>query len=123
VQVTDLYDPREQWASYLINALKAKELQAKNVNYIVRGEDIVIVDEFTGRTMPGRRWSDGLHQARAPRPAPLRAAAPPAREPALYRTVMSASLGWSEMQCMMQCMKTLRVVEKRCRCAHDMRRT
>ncbi len=61
-QVTDLYDPREQWASFLINALKAKELQAKNVNYIVRGEEVVIVDEFTGRTMPGRRWGDGLHQ-------------------------------------------------------------
>jgi preprotein translocase subunit SecA len=33
------------------------------VNYIVKGEEIIIVDEFTGRTMPGRRWSDGLHQA------------------------------------------------------------
>ena len=57
-----MYDPREQWASYLINALKAKELQAKDVNYIVRGQEIIIVDEFTGRTMPGRRWGDGLHQ-------------------------------------------------------------
>ncbi|CAK0755431.1 Protein translocase subunit SA1, chloroplastic [Coccomyxa viridis] len=63
LQVPDLYDPREQWASYLINALKAKELQDKNVNYIVRGQEIIIVDEFTGRTMPGRRWGDGLHQA------------------------------------------------------------
>lgn len=62
LQVTDLYDPREQWASYLINALKAKELQFKDVNYIVRGQEIIIVDEFTGRTMPGRRWGDGLHQ-------------------------------------------------------------
>ena len=62
LQVPDLYDPREQWASYLINALKAKELQDKNVNYIVRGQEIIIVDEFTGRTMPGRRWGDGLHQ-------------------------------------------------------------
>ncbi len=63
-QLTDLYDPREQWASYLINALKAKELQAKDVNYIVRGQEVIIVDEFTGRTMPGRRWGDGLHQVR-----------------------------------------------------------
>ena len=55
VQVTDLYDPREQWASYLINAVKAKELQLRDVNYIVRGEEVIIVDEFTGRTMPGRR--------------------------------------------------------------------
>ena len=64
LQVTDLYDPREQWASYLINALKAKELQARDTSYIVRGQEVIIVDEFTGRTMPGRRWGEGLHQAR-----------------------------------------------------------
>jgi preprotein translocase subunit SecA len=63
LSVTDLYDPREQWASYLINAIKAKELFLKNVNYIVRGQEALIVDEFTGRVMQGRRWSDGLHQA------------------------------------------------------------
>lgn len=63
LQVPDLYDPREQWASYLINAVKAKELFMKDVSYIVRSGEVVIVDEFTGRTMPGRRWSDGLHQA------------------------------------------------------------
>ncbi|GIL47249.1 hypothetical protein Vafri_4093 [Volvox africanus] len=63
LQVSDLYDPRTQWASYIINALKAKELQIKNVNYIVKSGEVIIVDEFTGRTMPGRRWSDGLHQA------------------------------------------------------------
>jgi preprotein translocase subunit SecA len=62
-QVPDLYDPRSQWASYLVNALKAKELQIRDVNYIVRGDEVIIVDEFTGRTMPGRRWGDGLHQA------------------------------------------------------------
>ena len=61
--VQDLYDPREQWASYLINATKAKELYIRDKDYIVRGEEIIIVDEFTGRTMPGRRWGDGLHQA------------------------------------------------------------
>lgn len=63
LQVPDLYDPREQWASYLINAIKAKELFLKDVSYIVRGGEVIIVDEFTGRTMPGRRWGDGLHQA------------------------------------------------------------
>eukprot|EP00803_Ostreobium_quekettii_P009152 evm.model.scf_753.3 EVM.evm.TU.scf_753.3 scf_753:30682-44472(-) len=63
LQVTDLYNPREQWASYVINAIKAKELQIKDVNYIVRDGEVIIVDEFTGRTMPGRRWSEGLHQA------------------------------------------------------------
>lgn len=63
LQVSDLYNPREQWALYIINALKAKELQKRDVNYIVRNGEVVIVDDFTGRTMPGRRWSDGLHQA------------------------------------------------------------
>jgi len=61
--VTDLFNPRDPWAHFINNALKAKELFTKDVNYIVRGPDAVIVDEFTGRVMPGRRWSDGLHQA------------------------------------------------------------
>ncbi|MBC1262449.1 preprotein translocase subunit SecA [Synechococcus sp. BSF8S] len=61
--VLDLFDPADPWAHYITNALKAKELFVKNVNYIVRGSDAVIVDEFTGRVMPGRRWSDGQHQA------------------------------------------------------------
>ena len=63
LEVTDLYDPKTQWALYLINAIKAKELQKRDINYIVSGQEIIIVDEFTGRTMQGRRWSDGLHQA------------------------------------------------------------
>lgn len=61
--VEDLFDPEDPWAHYIFNAIKAKELFIKDVNYIIRGEEIVIVDEFTGRVMPGRRWSDGLHQA------------------------------------------------------------
>ena len=61
--VGDLFNPEDPWAHFVNNALKAKELFIKDVNYIVRGEDAVIVDEFTGRVMPGRRWSDGLHQA------------------------------------------------------------
>ncbi|TVQ92338.1 MAG: preprotein translocase subunit SecA, partial [Chromatiaceae bacterium] len=44
-------------------ALRAHALFQKNVDYIVRDRQIIIVDEFTGRTMPGRRWSEGLHQA------------------------------------------------------------
>ncbi|KAF7153838.1 hypothetical protein RHSIM_Rhsim01G0000500 [Rhododendron simsii] len=63
LDVKDLYDPREQWASYVLNAIKAKELFLKDVNYILRGKEVLIVDEFTGRVMQGRRWSDGLHQA------------------------------------------------------------
>ncbi|MFM7529470.1 MAG: preprotein translocase subunit SecA, partial [Nodosilinea sp.] len=61
--VKDLFDRDDPWAHYIFNAIKAEELFTKDVNYIVREGEIVIVDEFTGRVMPGRRWSDGLHQA------------------------------------------------------------
>jgi len=61
--VDDLYNAADPWAHFILNALKAKELFVRDVNYIVRSGDAVIVDEFTGRVMPGRRWSDGLHQA------------------------------------------------------------
>ncbi|GAB4239269.1 MAG: preprotein translocase subunit SecA [Elainellaceae cyanobacterium] len=61
--VQDLFDPKDPWAHYIFNAIKAKELFINDVNYIVRNGEVVIVDEFTGRVMPGRRWSDGLHQA------------------------------------------------------------
>ena len=54
--VTDLYDPNDPWAHYIFNAIKAKQLFIKNVNYIVRNDEVTIVDEFTGRVMPGRRW-------------------------------------------------------------------
>ena len=63
LSVQDLFDPKDPWAHYVTNALKAKELFVKDVNYIVRDKEAVIVDEFTGRVMPGRRWSDGQHQA------------------------------------------------------------
>ena len=61
--VTDLYDPQTQYAHYLVQALRAKELFIKDTDYIVKDGQIMIVDEFTGRLMEGRRWSDGLHQA------------------------------------------------------------
>ncbi|MEY2857847.1 MAG: hypothetical protein RLZZ74_2159 [Cyanobacteriota bacterium] len=63
LEVQDLYDPENPWAHYISNAVKAKELFTKDVNYLVRNDEIVIVDEFTGRVLSGRRWSDGLHQA------------------------------------------------------------
>ena len=63
LQLKDLYNLKNPWASYILNALKAKELFIKDVHYIVRDNSIIIVDEFTGRIMPGRRWSDGLHQS------------------------------------------------------------
>lgn len=59
----DLFDINVQYAHDLLNALKAKELFIKDTDYVVKDGEIMIVDEFTGRLMPGRRWSDGLHQA------------------------------------------------------------
>src|SRR4028118_345691 len=63
LEVQDLYDPNDPWAHYIFNAIKGKELFITDVNYIVRGGEVVIADEFTGRVLQGRRWSDGLHQA------------------------------------------------------------
>ena len=48
---------------HLNAALRAHAIYKRDVEYIVRDGEVIIVDEFTGRTMPGRRWSDGLHQA------------------------------------------------------------
>ena len=59
-----LYDPANIPILHHLNAaLRAHALFHNNVDYIVQNKEVVIVDEFTGRTMPGRRWSDGLHQA------------------------------------------------------------
>jgi len=52
-----------EWPHLIDNALKAYHLYKRDVNYVVEGGKIVIVDEFTGRKMEGRQWSDGLHQA------------------------------------------------------------
>jgi preprotein translocase subunit SecA len=60
----NLYDPKNiEWLHHLNQALKAHILFKRDVDYIVNNGEVVIVDEFTGRTMPGRRYSDGLHQA------------------------------------------------------------
>ena len=59
-----LYDPANIRLMHHLNAaLRAHALYKRDVEYIVRNGEVIIVDEFTGRTMPGRRWSDGLHQA------------------------------------------------------------
>ena len=63
LQIQDLYDPRDPWIPYVINAIKADSLFTSNVHYIIQNNRIVIVDEFTGRIMPDRRWGEGLHQA------------------------------------------------------------
>jgi len=59
-----LYDAANIRLMHHLNAaLRAHSIYRKDVEYIVRGGEVIIVDEFTGRTMQGRRWSDGLHQA------------------------------------------------------------
>jgi len=52
-----------EWPHLIDNALKAHHLYRRDVNYVVQQGEVVIVDEFTGRLMPGRQWSDGLHQS------------------------------------------------------------
>jgi len=63
LSIQDLYDPKAPWIPYILNALKANALFFNNVHYIIQNNRIIIVDEFTGRIMPDRRWGDGLHQA------------------------------------------------------------
>ena len=63
LNVQDLYNFNNPWIPYIINAIKANTLFFRNVHYIIENQQIIIVDEFTGRIMPDRRWSDGLHQA------------------------------------------------------------
>jgi preprotein translocase SecA subunit len=62
--VTNLYDPHHIDTLHHVNqALKAHAIFHRDVDYIIKDGQVIIVDEFTGRLMPGRRWSDGLHQA------------------------------------------------------------
>jgi len=64
LKIDNLYDPRNiEYLHHLNQSLKAHVLFKKDVDYIVKNGQVVIVDEFTGRTMEGRRYSDGLHQA------------------------------------------------------------
>jgi preprotein translocase subunit SecA len=55
--------PHEDWPHFLENAVRAHSLYTRDKEYVVEGDEVIIVDEFTGRKMNGRRWSDGLHQA------------------------------------------------------------
>ncbi|HEY2294016.1 MAG TPA: preprotein translocase subunit SecA [Thermoanaerobaculia bacterium] len=62
--VRNLYDPENMEIIHGVNqALRAHALYQRDVDYMIKDGQVVIVDEFTGRMMPGRRWSDGLHQA------------------------------------------------------------
>jgi preprotein translocase subunit SecA len=60
----NLYDPSNiELVHHVLQGLKAHALFKRDVDYVVKDGEVIIVDEFTGRLMPGRRWSDGLHQA------------------------------------------------------------
>jgi preprotein translocase subunit SecA len=64
LNVANIYDDvNAEWAHHITQALRAHHLFKRDVEYVVKDGEIIIVDEFTGRLMPGRRWSDGLHQA------------------------------------------------------------
>ncbi len=64
IGVKNLYDDiQSEWEHHIRQAIRAHALYKKDVDYVVKEGEVVIVDEFTGRLMPGRRWSDGLHQA------------------------------------------------------------
>jgi preprotein translocase subunit SecA len=62
--IGNMYDPQNvEWNHHIQQALKAHSIFQKDKDYVVKDGEVLIVDEFTGRLMPGRRWSDGLHQA------------------------------------------------------------
>jgi preprotein translocase subunit SecA len=64
LKIDNLYNPANvQLVNHLIQALKAQSLYKRDVDYVVQDNEVKIVDEFTGRIMEGRRWSEGLHQA------------------------------------------------------------
>src|SRR5213595_1176383 len=64
LRIDSLYDPRNsQLVNHLIQSLKAESLYKRDVDYVIQDGEVKIVDEFTGRIMEGRRWSEGLHQA------------------------------------------------------------
>nr|YP_011005929.1 Preprotein translocase subunit secA [Desmarestia aculeata]WAM62933.1 Preprotein translocase subunit secA [Desmarestia aculeata] len=63
LKVDNIYSIQDPWIPYILNSLKARYLFFRDVHYILKDNNIIIVDEFTGRIMEGRKWGDGLHQA------------------------------------------------------------
>lgn len=63
LKVKNIYNSGEPWIPFILNALKAKILFLKDIHYLVKNNEIVIVDEFTGRILKGRKWAEGLHNA------------------------------------------------------------
>ena len=63
LKVDNIYSIQDPWIPYILNSLKSRYLFFRDVHYILKDNNIIIVDEFTGRVMEGRKWGDGLHQA------------------------------------------------------------
>nr|AVZ00557.1 preprotein translocase subunit A [Fucus spiralis] len=63
LNVDNIYSIQDPWIPYILNSLKARYLFFRDIHYILKNNQIVIIDEFTGRIMEGRKWGDGLHQA------------------------------------------------------------
>lgn len=61
--ISNIFETKQPWLFFILNALRAENFFLKDVKYIVRNNQICIVDEFTGRIMPDRRWNNGLHEA------------------------------------------------------------
>jgi preprotein translocase subunit SecA len=62
--IKNIYDDlQSEWVHHITQAIRAHNLYRRDVEYVVKDSEVIIVDEFTGRLVPGRRWSDGLHQA------------------------------------------------------------
>ncbi len=63
LQVNNIYDLNQPWIHFILNALKAYHLFIKDIHYLVKKNEVIIVDEFTGRLLIGRKWADGLQTA------------------------------------------------------------
>ena len=61
--IANIFETTQPWLVFIVNALRANNFFLKDINYIIRNNKICIVDEFTGRIMPERRWNNGLHEA------------------------------------------------------------
>ncbi|MDR2708415.1 MAG: preprotein translocase subunit SecA, partial [Elusimicrobiota bacterium] len=62
--IKNIYDDlQSEWVHHITQAIRAHNLYRRDVDYVIKDGEVIIIDEFTGRPMPGRRWSEGLHQA------------------------------------------------------------
>ena len=63
LKVDNIYNPNDPWIPFILDALKAKTLFLKDIHYIIKSNTVVLIDEFTGRILKGRKWSGGLQSA------------------------------------------------------------